>query len=85
MVSSYLAFGATNEFKITFLGAGPTEMRLYFIFLNFLIICFGTGWIEKILVYIFAVVLITMGIVVYRTQKYIWNIDKADKNERKSE
>lgn len=80
MVSSYLAFGATNEFKITFLGAGPTEMRLYFIFLNLLIIIFGTGWLEKIIVYVFALTLIVMGIVVYRTQKYIWNIDMADKS-----
>ena len=84
MVSSYLAFGATNEFKITFLGAGPTEMRIYFIFLNFLIILFGTGWIEKILVYIFAAAIIMMCIVVYRTQKYIWNIDMADKKARDS-
>jgi phosphatidylglycerophosphate synthase len=82
MVSSYLAFGATNEFKITFLGAGPTEMRIYFIFLNLLIILFGTGWLEKILVYVFAITLIVMCVVVYRTQKYIWNIDMADKSTR---
>lgn len=84
MVSSYLAFGATNEFKITFLGAGPTEMRIYFIILNFLIICFGTGWIEKILVYIVTIAVIVMCIVVYRTQKYIWNIDMAEKKARDS-
>jgi len=58
-------------------------MRIYFIILNFLIICFGTGWIEKILVYIFALAIVVMCIVVYRTQKYIWNIDMKDKNERK--
>ncbi len=50
MVSSYLAFGATNEFKITYLGAGPTEIRIWFIVLNFLIMRFGTGFIEKVLV-----------------------------------
>jgi phosphatidylglycerophosphate synthase len=83
MVSSYLAFGATNEFKITFLGAGPTEIRIYFIILNCLIIFFGIGWIEKILAYILAIAVIIMCIVVYRTQKYIWNIDMKDKNERK--
>ena len=84
MVSSYLAFGATNEFKITFLGAGPTEMCIYFIILNFLIICFGAGWIEKLLIYIFVITLIVMCIVVYRTQKYIWNIDMAEKRKGKS-
>jgi phosphatidylglycerophosphate synthase len=82
MVSSYLAFGATNEFKITFLGAGPTEIRIYFIILNFLIICFGTGWLAKILPFIFAIIFVLMCIVVYRTQKYVWNIDMADKNAR---
>ena len=34
MVSSYLAFGATGEFKITYLGFGPTEIRICFIILN---------------------------------------------------
>ena len=82
LVSSYLAFGATNEFKITFLGAGPTEIRIYIIVLNFLLIIFGTGWIEKILVYILAIAFIIMCIVVYRTQKYIWNIDMSEKRER---
>ena len=81
MVSSYLAFGATNEFKITFLGAGPTEMRIYFIILNFLIIFFGTGWLERILPFVFAIIFVSMCIVVYRTQKYIWKIDMAEKKQ----
>jgi phosphatidylglycerophosphate synthase len=79
IVSSYLAFGATNEFKITFLGAGPTEIRIYIILLNILVIIFGTGWIEKILPLILVVSIIVMCIVVYRTQKYIWNMDMAEK------
>jgi phosphatidylglycerophosphate synthase len=79
MVSSYLAFGATNEFKITYLGAGPTEIRIYFIILNCLIIWFGIGWIEKTLVYILIISIAVLCIVVYRTQKYIWKIDMAEK------
>ncbi len=79
VVSSYLAFGATNEFKITFLGAGPTEVRIYIILLNVILIIFGTAWIEKILIYILAASIILMCIVVYRTQKYIWNMDMAEK------
>ena len=82
LVSSYLAFGATNEFKITFLGAGPTEIRIYIIILNCVLIFCGTGWIEKILPYILAVSIIIMCIVVFRTQKYIWNMDMADKKAR---
>lgn len=79
MVSSYLAFGATNEFKITYLWAGPTEIRICFIILNCLIIKFGTGFIEKALIYILLLSIAVLCIVVYRTQKYIWNIDMQNK------
>src|SRR4030042_513827 len=75
MVNSYLAFGVTNEFKITYLWAGPTEVRIAFIVLNCLIIIFGTGFIEKILIYILILSLIFLCVAVYRTQKYIWDID----------
>jgi phosphatidylglycerophosphate synthase len=85
MVSSYLAFGATSEFKITYLGAGPTEMRIYFVILNCLIIFFGIHWIEKILVYIFVISIAVLCAVVYRTQKYIWKIDLAEKEARAEE
>ena len=82
MVSAYLAFGATNELKITYLGAGPTEIRICFIILNCLIIFFGTGWVEKILVYILIVSIVVLCVVVYRTQKYIWDKDMAEKIAR---
>jgi phosphatidylglycerophosphate synthase len=79
MVNSYLAFGATNEFKITYLGSGPTEVRIYFILLNCLIIAFGVGWVERILGYVPAAAIVLLCIVVYRTQKYIWKMDMAEK------
>jgi archaetidylinositol phosphate synthase len=82
MVSSFLSFGATGEFKITYLGTGPTEIRFWFIVLNCAIIFFGTGWIEKILAYIFIISLMVLCVVVYRTQKYIWEVDKRDKINR---
>ncbi len=85
MVSSYLAFGATGEFKITFLGAGPTEIRIYFIILNCLIIFFGTAWIEKILPYALAIFVAILCVVVFRTQKYIWKTDMADKAARRQD
>jgi phosphatidylglycerophosphate synthase len=80
MVSSFLAFGATNEFKITFLWAGPTEIRIWFFILNCLIIKFGTGFIERILIYILVLAVIFLCVVVYRTKKYIWNIDMQNKS-----
>ncbi|MBN2019104.1 MAG: hypothetical protein JW749_02635 [Sedimentisphaerales bacterium] len=82
MASSFLAFGATGEFKITYLGTGPTEIRLWFIALNCAIIFFGTGWLEKLLVYILILAVIFLCVVVYRTQKYIWQTDMRDKANR---
>jgi len=84
LVSSYLAFGATNEFKITYLGTGPTEVRIYFIILNLCIILFGVSWLEKILVYLLAGLIIVLCIIIYRTQKYIWAMDMAEKKKRVS-
>jgi phosphatidylglycerophosphate synthase len=83
MAGSFLSFGATGEFKITYLGAGPTEIRIWFIALNCLIIWFGTGWIEKLLAYILILTVIILCVVVYRTQKYIWEVDMRDKNKGK--
>ncbi|NTU73613.1 hypothetical protein HGB07_05620, partial [Candidatus Roizmanbacteria bacterium] len=41
MVNSFLMFGVTNEFKITYLKIGPTEVRLLFIVINTLLVIFG--------------------------------------------
>jgi phosphatidylglycerophosphate synthase len=82
MVSSYLAFAATGEFKITYLRTGPTEMRLAFIALNTALIIFGTAWIEKILLYVFIGTILFLCIVIFRTQKYIWTIDMENKRQR---
>jgi len=78
MVSSFLSFGATGEFKITYLWTGPTEIRIWFIVLNTLLITFGTTFIEKALLYILILALAFLCLVVYRTQKYIWNVDMSD-------
>jgi len=82
MASSFLSFAATNEFKITYLGTGPTEIRIGFIVLNTLIFFFGTAWIEKLLAYILAAAIVLLCVVVFRTQKYIWNSDMKNKADR---
>lgn len=79
MASSFLSFAVTNEFKITYLATGPTEIRIGFIVLNSLIIWFGTGWIIKLLPYIIAIAVVMLCVVVFRTQWYIWRIDMKDK------
>ncbi len=82
MVNSYLSFAATNEFKITFLGMGPTEVRLLLILLNTALILFGTAFVRVALPYAFAAGVVAVIVIVYRTQKYIWCIDMADKRAR---
>ena len=84
MVSSFLAFGSTGEFKITYLRSGPTEIRICFIVLNCALIFFSTAWIEKLLPCILVLAILLLCAIVYRTQKYIWNIDMQDKNNRPS-
>jgi len=82
MVSPFLAFGATGEFKITYLRTGPTEMRIWFVILNCLIIKFGTYFIEKVLIYIFIGAIVLLCIVVYRTQRYIWKTDMKERGQK---
>ncbi|MBN1816133.1 MAG: CDP-alcohol phosphatidyltransferase family protein [Sedimentisphaerales bacterium] len=83
MVSSFLSFGATGQFKITYLGVGPTEMRVGFIAFNAILIFFGTAWIQPMLPYVLAVSVGVLCVVVFRTQRYIWNRDMADKKARR--
>ncbi len=82
MASSFLSFGATGHFKITYLGTGPTEIRIWFIVLNSALILFGTRWIEPLLPYILGVSIAGLCVIVFRTQKYIWAIDRADTRSR---
>jgi phosphatidylglycerophosphate synthase len=85
MASSFLSFAVTNEFKITYLATGPTEIRIGFIVLNVLIIFLGTGWIVKLLPYIIGASILMLCVVVFRTQHYIWCIDMKDKASRISD
>lgn len=83
MVNSFLSFAATSEFKITFLGMGPTEARIAMIVLNCFVIRYGTNFLEKALPYALPVSGALLCVVVCRTQKYIWAIDMNDKRARK--
>ncbi|MBW2998859.1 CDP-alcohol phosphatidyltransferase family protein, partial [Candidatus Woesearchaeota archaeon] len=75
MVNSFLSFAATNEFKIAYLGIGPTELRLIFILVNTLIIVYGKTYLAMTLPYLLIASLIGFCITVYATQKKIWAID----------
>lgn len=81
-VNSYLSFAATQDFKITFLGFGPTELRLLLIGLNTFIIFAGKRPVEIALPFFLPFIFIMICVVVYRSQKFIWNIDMRDKARR---
>ena len=83
MVNSFLAFAATNEFEISYLKIGPTEIRLLFIIINTLFIIFGKTYLNFTLPFSFAAVTIGLIIVVYRTQKMLWQIDMDSKRKFK--
>ena len=78
MVNSFLLFGATGEFKITYLRTGPTEMRLGFIVINTVLIVFGTAFLDKLVLYIMLVFSAAVSVIIYRTQKYVWSKDMED-------
>lgn len=80
MVNSYLAFAATNRFKIEFFKMGPTEMRLAFIITNILLIIFKKTYLGWALPIIFWLSVIGLVAVVYDTQKHIWKKDLEEKN-----
>jgi phosphatidylglycerophosphate synthase len=82
MMNSYIAFAATSEFKISFLGFGPTEGRIIFILFNTYLIFFGFETVARGLAYAIPVLLVGLAVVVYRTQRYIWSVDMAEKRAR---
>jgi len=79
MASAWLDFAATNEFKITYLGLGPTEIRLLFVLLNTAMIIWGTSFFDQALPYLSGLFLISLIAIVYKTQRAIWKIDMDKK------
>lgn len=82
MMNSYISFAATTEFKISFLGMGPTEGRLLFILFNTYLIFSGVEWVQRHIFWAIPILLLGLAVVVYRTQRYIWDVDMADKAAR---
>lgn len=75
MINSFLLFGATQKFEITYYGVGPTELRIFSIFLNTAIIYFGVAFIESSLIYVIGFLSIALTITVFKTQKEIRKVD----------
>ena len=77
MVSTYLAFNVTHEFRLSHFRIGPTEVRIALIAVNTLAV-YSEGfqqWLKVAIPAILAVSLAALAVVVYRTQHHIWTLD----------
>jgi len=83
MVSSFLSFAATNSFEIYFFGIGPTEIRLFVIGLNTLVIFMGTAWWPYTVPLFFVALLLGLIGMVYGTHRKLWKIDMDAKQGEK--
>lgn len=82
MVNSFLSFAATNEFEISYLKIGPTEIRILFIIINTLFIFFGKTYLFFALPVSLALTTIGLIVVIYKTQKNLWEIDMKSKENK---
>ncbi len=79
MVNSFLWFAATNRFEISYFGIGPTEIRLLVIGMNASIVFLGTSWWTITVPLFFWGFLAGLLVLVYRTQRQLWQIDMEAK------
>src|SRR2546430_654849 len=78
-MSTFLAFAAVGELKISYLKFGPTEFRLALIIINALLVRYGTGQMITGLKYVNAGAVVGLCLMIYKIQKRIWRIDMARK------
>jgi phosphatidylglycerophosphate synthase len=79
--STFLAFAALGELKISHLKFGPTEFRLALIIINGLLISFGTRRMIGGLKWVNAGAAIGLCFLIYTTQKRIWQLDMKGRQE----
>jgi phosphatidylglycerophosphate synthase len=84
-MSTFLAFAATERLKISYLKFGPTEFRLSLIVINALLINFGTRHMISGLKYVNGGAVIALCVLVYQTQKKIWQLDMQNKEQAEQE
>ncbi len=83
MANAFLLFAVTGDFKITYLGLGPTEIRIVLAIANTVVIFFGPRPLEVILPYVLGALGFALVFVAYRTQRQIWAIDMEDKERKR--
>jgi phosphatidylglycerophosphate synthase len=80
--STFLAFSATDKLKISYLKFGPTEFRLALIVVNALLIKFGTKHMIGGLKWVNAGAVVGLCVLVYTTQKRIWQLDMESRQAK---
>ena len=78
-ISTFLAFAATDQFKISYLKLGPTEFRLAIIIINALLVQYGTRTMVNGLKYVNIGAALVLALMIYRTHKVIWEMDMKQK------
>ena len=82
LVSTFLSFAASNKFNISFFGYfGPSEGIVILIIFNTLLIVFGVPAAQKVLLYILGIIGVALFLMVYKTQKNLWEEDMKLKNK----
>src|SRR5882672_2584878 len=82
--STFLAFAALHELKISHLKLGPTEFRVALIIINGLLISFGTRYMISGLKWVNAGAAVGLVFLVYGTQKKIWKLDMRGREPRET-
>jgi len=82
MVHSFLYYGATGEFRITYLFTGPTEVRLYFIFANTGVVFYGLRWLAAAMPFVIGVLVAATVFLVWQAHRSLWALDMEEKRQR---
>lgn len=79
MAHSFLAFAAQGEFRISYGGVGPTEVRAAFIALNIALVVFGGTFFVHALPWLCGALLVTLLALSWRTGRELWRADMLAK------
>ncbi len=82
MVSSFLSFGATGKFNISYSGIGPTEVRLFFIGINCILIFFGIDLLSKSMPLFLIISVFIFFLVVWRSHRDLWKLDMLNHKKK---
>ena len=82
-MSTFLAFSATEELKISYLKFGPTEFHVALVIINGLLVHYGTRQMISGLKYVNAGALVGLCLMIYKTHRKIWQLEMARKQSRR--